>query len=227
MFTAIRNLIASNRPKPFLEGYTTDSNTASPITVNLPKNRQAGMLAILVLASVGGTAAPTLPSGWTSISTTAGAAGTLSGAVFARILDGTEAATLSVTVTGTVATASVCMVFSGCAIKTLNASNQPVATYTASSTASTADPASVTASKTGLFIAVSCHVSSTSVKTVTVWPTGYGNYSKIVAAANGTSFACVALCFKQTNLETDDASAFTISAAAAMNAFTIAVRRSI
>jgi hypothetical protein len=159
---------------------TSDNDSSSPWTENLPASIALGDLLVMAAWQAASTTALTWPAGWVQISATNAASGTGRFEVRYRLADGTEGATISISGGGgTTRLSSVCFRITGWHGTTVPEGGTP-----ATGTSTTPDPPTVTASwgsADNLFLAIFGQFSHTTLTPTA--PTSYGG--RVVGANSG------------------------------------------
>lgn len=210
---------------------TTAGGTASSSPVfNLPTGIRAGDLLLLVHSYAGGVGA-TPPSGWADVRiSTTGAPTTIDLHVAHRVADGTEGATVTLSLSASNKFAGICYRVRDHGVKVVSASqNTPgdilVTTGDPGGTSANPDPPQLTASALDDYLWFAAE-GNNGTATVTTYPTGYTyNQQNIASGGSGgvTTKCVVGVGARQLNALSEDPSAFTINASADWAAGVVAV----
>jgi len=176
--------------------YTSAGTAVTTAPVTMPSNIITGDLLIMVV-KIGSTGTATTPTGWTLLSSRSSTGNSY---IYYKISDGTESATVNVTVSTAHASAIT--------YRISNYEGTPEASFAATNVN---DPPSLTtswSSTKNLFIAACTTRQSNNAFTAA--PTGYSNLKTIGDPSTGTTtHVRLATATKEVNATTDDPGAFT------------------
>lgn len=200
---------------PYISGSVYNAyGSGTNISVTLPTDIVAGDL-LVVFNAPDNNFTTTFPAGWTKFTDISGGSNALTTGW--RICDGTEGASITITLSSATQGRYIVAKIKGAATTGTPIENGVgVAT-----TSSSGNPPSLTASwgaLNNLWIAASALDTSA---TMTTWPTGY---TQNRLDGQGFGSASVAICSKKAAVATDDPAAFTFSASASIKSNTYVIR---
>lgn len=212
MYRMMPPTILQPRQKPSIVGITRQVAAGATLAFGLP-NRANGRLAIAVMGRhVGGTVAPDLPTGWTSLAT---ATPSPAYRVAYKFLNGTEAATATSTATSATSMTGIVLTIDG-----VDPSVVPVIGGGGTATSAAPDVGSFATGINGRNILYIPFAMWDGNASIIGWPDGYAdNPVRVSHSTNGG----IGLITRKTAISTEDPSAFTLSASVNNRAVMIAV----
>jgi hypothetical protein len=164
--------IIQTRGRPAIVDAMVSSNAGTPLTITLPRKRHAGLLAVVFIGALGGTATPGLPSGWTTMGSSASSASIPGNQIAYKFLNGSEALTTSSASTGASAMNAICLAISGCIS---NVVPQTVTNSTGSSTTPNPTFLGATTPYNGI-LRILHYLANSSTITETQFPANFGRF---------------------------------------------------
>jgi len=204
--------------KPYVVGITTATSTGTPITMTYP-DRGRGVLTVAIIARhVGGTAAPGLPTGWSTL-TNATVAPAYRLAY--KYTDGSEGLTFTSSATSATSMSAIVYAFKGSS--TSNVVVSPAQGGAATATSATPDPGGFAQNTIDGQVYWLPYCIWNGAGTVVSYPTGFcKDTATVVQSTNGGIAACGRL-FPTESAFSENIGAFTISASLVNRAGSISV----